>query len=158
MGLQSVEVRIYAGPNSRALAFFFFDIFVVCMHASKHAMVHFWRSEDKCRVSSLFPCFSEFWGLNSRLSGLWDKHLYQTNHLGGPYFCFWKTMCMCEVETSSFFGKLVMSNLLLGTQVKGCFDIANMWKDPGWRSINMTSQWKTSTEHWFHLLHLVILR
>jgi hypothetical protein len=31
--------------------------------------------------------------------------------------------------------------------VKGCLDIANKWKDPGGRSINMTPQ-TVGDEHW----------
>jgi hypothetical protein len=33
------------------------------------------------------------------------------------------------------------------TWVKGCFDIADMWKDVWWRSINMTPQ-TVGGEHW----------
>ena len=44
----------------------------------------------------------------------------------------------------------------LGT-TKGCSDTANTWKDAWWRSINMTPQWETGTEHWFDLLRLAVL-
>ena len=33
------------------------------------------------------------------------------------------------------------------TQVKGCLDIADMWKDSWWRSINMTPQ-TVGDKHW----------